>query len=277
MTDSEILNAELETQSKYGSHTIAVKEIFNGNFAIDNQPQTKKSDEINAKIGTVVNNYNAESLEWQVYYSDESETFFISKQVINEFTSSRIPTKGNGKDNNYSGSTDVANFAYGLKWNSKWLSKCDTNNESQNAQKTAYMCDPDNWVKYKTGAATYAVGGPTIELLFASLTQSQDTNIELDLEKITSYGYTESGCYPGFTLSTSMNNGIYNSGAAYTFASPCDQSGARSSSMPIFRNDYGAIVGAYIGTGLMNDKVRPIVSIPTSKISISGDTVTVLP
>ena len=42
------------------------------------------------------------------------------------------------------------------------------NGTATSAKKTAYMCDPANWIRYKTGMAQYAVGGPTSEMIIAS-------------------------------------------------------------------------------------------------------------
>ena len=193
MENTDILNTELETLARYGTHNITVKEIFNGTLFGGNSVKTSTADEINAKIGTVVNGYSAKNLEWQVFYADESETFLISKSL--EKLDWLIPLKDEDKNSNYSGSSDVRNSSYGAKWNTKWLAKCSedaTNNGEStraNAQATAYLCDSDNWKEYKTGVANYAVGGPTIELLIASWNKNQGASVIIEDSDISAAGY----------------------------------------------------------------------------------------
>lgn len=223
MKDSEILKTKLDTLEEYGNHNIEVREIFYGNFLVDNPTVTATADEINTKIGTVVNGYSAKDLEWQVFYADDSETFLISKTLAK--TGWSIPIKGNNKDTEYKGSEDVMNSSYGLKWNSKWLELVSNRAEDSNAKATAYLCDKDNWEEFKIGSATYAVGGPTIELLIASWNKIQGTNIEISNDDVRGYGYKLESLngYSGLTpLESSTRNGIYNPDNNWYFASPCD-------------------------------------------------------
>ena len=296
MQNSEILGTKLDTLAEYGNHNIEVKEIFNGNLLEDIQTQVATADEINAKIGTVVTGYSAKDIEWQVYYADNNETFLISKTLAK--TNYTIPVKGEGKSSDYSGSVNVRSSAYGAKWNEKWLAKCtaDTENGGEsaraNAKLTAYLCDPDNWNEYKTGSASYAVGGPTIELLIASWNKSQGASIDLiDSDVIpVGYFYDKPVEFAYSCIVTSdVKNGVYNPSEDYWLASPCildrhdnyvNYTGDGDDMRCVYSN--GSVSGMpYYYRGQFWSKpqngVRPIVSIPTSKINIEGDTVTVLP
>ena len=276
MSDTEILNKELETIAEYGTHTITVKEIFNGNFSENNQLQVATPDEINAKIGTVVTGYSAKDIEWQVYYADNNETFLIAKtaETPKWGWSNSIPFKGDNKDVDYSGSTDVRNSTYGSNWNKKWLSKCSSSESTlDNAKAIAYLCDSDNWTDYKTGSANYAVGAPTIELLIASWNKSQEASVELADIDVAPKGIAvqkPSEIYG--ILAENIKNGTYNNGHDYWLASPIVLGNDDDGLQYVINYQYIAGKKPY-----SNVSLRPIVSIPTSKISINGDIVTILP
>ena len=198
-------------------------EVFldGNNFFIDENGKVldwKNADLINEKIGNIVQGYNAQNLEWQVYYSDPVETYLVVKgNSINGFSIplTRKKYSEDEEEYTYKGSEDVRKSSYGAKWNKKWLNKC-LNNEStlNNAKATAYMCDPYNWTEYKEGIANYAVGGATKELLVASYNKSQGTNIEIKDDEVNTIGYFENKPEEFLiegTLSSNMFDGIYTS------------------------------------------------------------------
>ena len=280
-----------------GEYEIPYSELYTATNSNVDTVDAAKVAEINSKIGTVVDGYSANNLEWQVFYADSSETFLISKTLAK--TNYTIPVKGEGKSSDYSGSQNVRNSTYGTKWNEKWLAKCtsDTENEGEstriNAQMTAYLCDPDNWSQYKISPATYAVGGPTIELLVASWNKSQGTSIELADDVVTPVGYLYDNpnewANSPYVMTSEVKNGVYNPDANYWLSSPgilirhdeyvnYEGNGEDMRSVKSF----GIVDGEpyyYYGQfwSEPNNGIRPIVSIPTSKINIEGDTVTVLP
>lgn len=271
MKESEILKTKLDTLPNYGDYNIEVDKIFNGRLLGDNPIQTTISDEINTKIGTIVSGYNAQNLEWQVYYADENETFLISSTHIE--TSYDIPQSSYTIDT-------MNNATYITNWNAKWLSKSPNISSRRNAKMTVYMCDPDNWSSYQTGIANYAVGGPTIELLLASYNKSQGESISLLDSNVDDKGVFGSfissdslGTSTNLFTST-MSNGIYyNSQGDYYLATPYSSSGV--SDMLMIKS--GEFADTWRGMGFETTGIRPIVSIPTSKISVNGDIVTVLP
>lgn len=262
-------------------------EVFldGNNFFIDENGKVldwKNADLINKKIGNIVEGYNAQNLEWQVYYSDPVETYLISKE--NAKTKFSIPLtrkkyNENEEEYAYKGSEDVRKSPYGAKWNKKWLDKC-LNDEStlNNAKAAAYMCDPYNWTEYREGVANYAVGAATEELLIASWNKSQDTNIEIQDEEVSKKGYLDSRPTEFMnegTLNTNINSGIYG-GVMYKkvwIASPCDGWNWGNNCLR-YINSNGILDFYYY---YAYEIARPIVSIPTSKISVNEDTVTVNP
>ena len=252
--------------SKDGKYEIPVSKIFRGTLSNIEESIT---DKINSKIGTVVNGYSAQDLEWQVYYADDNETFLIS--TTSAKSNWKVPIRGETKSSDYNGSADVKNSNYGANWNNKWLQECSTDSILENAKATAYLCDSSNWSEYVNSPATYAVGGPTIELFIASWNKSQGTNISLLDNELTSVGfdYVSGISYP--EPQTSTNNGAYNCGDNVWISSPHK---LRDGSDLFCVYGYGSLGAMSNGTSA---GIRPIVSIPTSKINISEDTVTVLP
>ena len=118
--------------------------------------------------------------------------------------------------------------------------------------------------------------------MIASLNKSQNTNIVLPDSYFTSWGiYSDSWAELSDAISTyitdsSLCNGAYSysgSGAGYYISTPSDDGGTES----MLRVWTYALMGTYVGSGVAKADVRPIVSIPTSKININGNTVTVLP
>ena len=258
---------KLPTDIVLDTNTFTINQ--NGNVIV-----LKNKDLINSKIGNVVQGYNVKSLEWQVFYADDNETYLISKTLAK--TKFVIPLRGINKTDDYNGSEDVRTSEYGIKWNKKWLDKC-LNNEStyNNAKATAYMCDADNWTEYKIGPANYAVGGPTVELFIASWNKSQKTDVELLDNDINTFGVASNkpNEFSSNGSVTKINNGIYNCNNHYWIISPSKYF-TNSNHVRILYQDGKIGCDNYTRTDI---GVRPIVSIPTSKISVNSDTVTVNP
>ena len=125
---------------------------------------------------------------WQLFYVDDetNEIFIISKNAVKN----ESLNKSGYSDSIIGGSAFVSTTKYGAKWNKMWLDKCETVNISNNAQGVAYLCDSTQWSDYAI-QNTYAVGGPTLELLVASWNDSHNINNQITLNKndVTSTGY----------------------------------------------------------------------------------------
>ena len=264
--------------SSDGQYQIPVSEIYNGPFTQNANPEdepgatknatSEKALAINEKIGENVSGYTANNISnWQVFYATDNEVFIISEDIAQ--TSFTVPEIGVGKTNAYSGIGDVrsSNYNYGKNWNSKWIEVCesapisfDITNTTSSAKMTAYMCDSDNWTSYVSAPANYAVGGPTIELLIASIAAKGETdetsNISVNsngyelIDSLVQYNslsipYKDSRNYPGYWIASPDGELRYSTNLWIA-------------STRLFSNYYD-LDGATPG-------IRPLVSIPISNI-----------
>ena len=135
--------------------------------------------------------------DWQIYYAgkvaDEAEEHiylissnYISIESIPASKNNYIVNKGNYPYavnfanilNDYSnGSDDVTEETrYLNKHYYDYLKYNNKNSKNTNIKVVAYMCDTSVWNKFKTNKADFAIGGPTIELLFKSYNEKYGTN-----------------------------------------------------------------------------------------------------
>ena len=249
-----------------GEYEIPYSELYTAtNSTVDTVDATKVA-EINLKIGTVVDAFSPLSLEWQVYYADENETFLISKNAyLNTF---EIPT-------NISSVDDMDDAVYLTKWNSKWIEK-SPDFSATNAKRSLYICNVVNNSSLNLSNINYATYGPTLELLIASLNKSQNANLSISDTDMTSSGLKPSewsgkDMISAYLSDSSLCNGVYSGN--YYLGNP-SRDGSGGSMLSVM---FGGLRGTYIGSGDMKADIRLVVSIPTSKISLDGDTVTVLP
>lgn len=206
---------------------------------------------------------------WQLFYVDDetNEVFIISKmQVKNETLN-----KTGYSDYITGGSAFVAATKYGAKWNKMWLDKCDTVDVSKNAQGVAYLCDTTQWSDYAI-PNTYAVGGPTLELLVASWNDSHDINNQITLNEndVSSIGYPipkgfeDRDSIPLNTLYRPISSGMC------WIASPSLNHRNHVSYLDFY--------GGYVGYSYYDDDrfcVRALVCIPVSKVQITNEGLTV--
>ena len=264
--------------SSDGKYEILVSDIYNGNLS--QVSEKSKVDSINSKIGTVVDGYSPMGMEWQVYYADENETFLISKNIGSSAV--ELPNYGSSREN-------LNNPNYLDNWNSKWYSKLSTDAlhaSSLSTGRALYMCEAWDISSSDGGIANYIVNGPTIELLVASLNKSQNTNIVL-LDSDFGGGGIDLAYHTyhdelfGYVSDKNLCGGIYSyngdNHSGYYLATPSDDSGD-GSMLAVWSDDgYGSIHGTYIGSGIVKADIRPLVSIATSKISVNGNTVSIIP
>ena len=202
------------------------------------------------------------SLIWRIFYDDEDYVYLISSKSdgSNTVDSCQLDLYP-GSSKTYTGSENITDvFLQSL--NSQWHEELgNTPSTRNNAKAIAYLMDQDVWNEYKDeeGNATYAIGGPTLELFMNSYNKSEETTNEIEITDCTSTGYSENTS--GDWLLETFNNGIYNNGTGsyWWLASP-----SSSTSSHVFLvdgdNGYLLIGNLYRGYGL-----RPIVIIPKSK------------
>jgi len=268
-----------------------------------------KADLINDAIGNTVT-YSANGVDsWRIFYADNNtqEMFLITTKTLEAHS-----LYGNTKAEKYTNSEDVftaknpasgtsytySNVTYGLTYNSRWAEALkgsgttrdidvDSNsNPTYRSKATAYLCDPTNWTAYISPSAptgTYAVGGPTKELLAYSWEatghqagwQSSDVNASgyhynkpdglstntSILKTFLEYELEETS---GNTT-TKTKYGLYTASGNYWLASP-DRSDVQR--ICIFtKNGTFTMSNYYYSLGL-----RPIVSIPLSNVQVDSAT-----
>ena len=163
------------------------------------------------------------SLIWRIFYDDENYVYLISSKSNGSNTVEfcelyRYP----GSTKTYSSSADITDsFLQSL--NSQWFDIVkDAPTRNSNAKAIAYLMDQDVWDEYKDseGNASYAIGGPTLELFMNSYNKSEETTNEIEITDCTSTGYSENTS-SNWLLET-YNNGIYNNGTGsyWWLASP---------------------------------------------------------
>ena len=271
------------------------------------------SERINAAIGQVVN-YSANNVNsWRIFYADENYMYIIS--TTNAETGYALNGSSKSGKSKYStgagsaifttpqsgGKKNYSNVTYGTTYNSKWLAK-ERTDTSFRSQAAAYLCDPAEWERYVSvdaPAGTFAVGGPTKELLVLSWNAAKDnggtgaptvTAEWDDSSDVSTAGYTSNSpsalsySYSNNritldTLPTTVNNtsyGLYNpinpkgtGNYGYWLASPCSEG-------------IGCVChvscSGYVSNALYNYPdygVRPLVAIPISEVSVSGTTVSI--
>ena len=135
--------------------------------------------------------------DWQIYYTgkvgNESEEHiylissnYISVESIPATKNNHVLDKGsypysvsfmNILTDYPNGSDDVAQETrYLNKQYYEYLTNKHVSSTDNNMRIVAYMCDTSVWNKFKTDKADFAIGGPTIELLFKSYNKKYGTN-----------------------------------------------------------------------------------------------------
>ncbi len=161
------------------------------------------------------------NLTWRIFYDDENYVYLISSKQDGSNTVDSCVLY-DYISNYETGSEAVQQDLRYL--NSKWYETLgDTPSTYSNAKAVAYLMDQNIWSEYKdsTGNASYAIGGPTLELFRNSynataVQNSRPNQIEIDC-KIVGYEITSIE-----NLSVDYNNGIYNNGTSskWWLASP---------------------------------------------------------
>lgn len=147
----------------------------------------------NMCYGAPVTNYSVNGISnFKVFHFDEENIYLISSDYI---PPDKIPsTKGGVKLENtnskYSKVAPLTNavddmfYSYGSgsisrknparKWLASYLDKYTSINDNMKA--VAYMLDTSVWNTFKGEEAEYAIGGPTIDMLFASYNKKYRKN-----------------------------------------------------------------------------------------------------
>ena len=160
--------------------------------------------------GKNVTNYTANGIsDWKIFHSDGTNIYLISSEYL---PIDKIPaTKGGSaivstdskwpkgaslspavNDSNYSsGSDSISSNNPARKWLKSYLDSYKSSNDNMKA--VAYMFDTDIWTVYKTDKAEYAIGGPTVEMLFASYNKKMGADYQAKATSATGYQISKDG------------------------------------------------------------------------------------
>lgn len=135
--------------------------------------------------GKVVDNYNAQGLEWRIFYSDDDNVYLISKETVFSDTllSGLILNEENNEFDYTLLENDTINFPAGKKWFSGYLnSDYISSGEYDNTIAILYMLNSNYWKKYvDENYADWAIGGPTLEMFCASVNIGTDLFYKVDM------------------------------------------------------------------------------------------------
>ena len=182
----------LTTKEEYGNYEITVSEIYGGKIeeaglTVGDMTEEQKKE----LIGKYVTNYEPASNnaivteegipgKWMIFNIDDENIYLIASDYIN---TDYCPTKNgatvtksssyprgasfSGVYNQYAGSSDVTQVGKELNYDYFLNPENAYTSTSSNMKAVAYMLDTNAWSGFREeGVAEYAIGGPTIELLF---------------------------------------------------------------------------------------------------------------
>ena len=194
----------LTTKEEYGNYEIAVSEIYGGEIkeptlTVGDMTEEQKKE----LIGKYVTNYEPASNnaivteegipgKWMIFNIDDENIYLIASDYITEVPAGKSgtnkPSIGSGSYprgvsfsnilNDYAGSSDVTEIGKELNYDYFLNPEKAYTSTNSNMKAVAYMLDTNAWSGFREeGVAEYAIGGPTIELLFEAYNKAYpDTN-----------------------------------------------------------------------------------------------------
>ena len=262
----DLTTLTLTTKTEYGSYPIKISDIYNGTLEGTTTTGGEVTEVSAANYGDKVNYVSKKeetegtNLTWRIFYDDENYVYLISSKEDGSNTVDACTLED--YISNYEVGSDAV--PQELRFlNSQWYGVLgSTPSTNDNAKAVAYLMDQSVWDEYKdnTGHASYAIGGPTLELFMNSYNNSEETTNEIKITNCTSTGYNENTA-PNW-LSVDYNNGIYNNGSSsyWWLASPSRISNAR-----FVVHVYGSDGSLYFSNVGNPNGLRPIVLIPKSE------------
>ena len=228
--DDFVLDTELQTKSKYGDYIIKVSEIYDGELKNKPIKASELNDEEKKKLyGKYVINYkcsNNDAIEtdapgkWMIFYIGDSNIYLIASDYINTDYCPKKNNKTVTKDSEYlkgasfvdvysqytGGSVDVSKIGRDLN-KSYFIDNPSFVSNYFNMQSAAYMLDTTIWSGFVGDDAEYAIGGPTVELLFESYNKkySLEDKYQARAKNITGY---EISTDAGNNWATYMSNNV---------------------------------------------------------------------
>ena len=196
------------------------------------------------EIGKDVTGYTAQGVtDWKIFYAGtmpgESEPHiylissdYIPYDVIPQSTSGNKPDKGDFDRaakftsilDDYEGSANITEeMIKGL--NNSYFNDNNFTSIENNMKSVAYMLDTKAWSGFATDKAEYAIGGPTIELLFKSYNQKHGTNYVAEATSSTGYKVGSESASEEYLTLSNISDPLYiitsyENAYAYWIASP---------------------------------------------------------
>ena len=167
------------------------------------------------------NNAGVES--WKLFYADDENVYLIASNYIHKdycpdgIGGTNIYDNGNGYElsmnniiDDYNGASDITDESI-KKLNEDYFNKFGSENSSDNMKAVVYMLDTSKevWGKFAGNKAKYAIGGPTLELLFKSYNEKYNTNNKYQAQATSATGYkisSDGGESFGSVISDSVEN-----------------------------------------------------------------------
>ena len=203
-------SAEVNETEDPVNASIFIEKTSNENSFSAARISKSSSEEIKNIYGAEVKGYDCENKDavekWKILYSDGSNIYLIADDAIK---GKYMPATKNGNKpecdqseigasfvnviNDYTGSVDIKNDKIkGL--NKSYFYDHQYVSEGYNMKATAYMLDSEIWSKFKGDKAEFAIGGPTIEMVFKSY-NAKYPNSQYNNGKYQASAETEEGYY----------------------------------------------------------------------------------
>ena len=264
----------LQTKEEYGLYEINIGEIWNGTFNIEIGENfaeivtsTNYGDFVDYPID--LNEYGDTTNDWRIFYNNGTNVFMIAADYV----------KNNSIYLDNAGTGMTIDDTYKLYWNSvPNVQTVEANilslfkqswtdySTNENGRCVSTLLNTNNWDGFvNTSYASYAIGGPTIEMWVASYNAKGDTVLYTN-KNITGYyiGNTEGTTDYSYNLSDDAryDDTLYfshqegfNNCTGYWIASPSDIDPNQ-----LMRVHYSGDVGNYSYKGTYVG-IRPVVSL----------------
>ncbi len=155
---------------------------------------------INAeKYGQKVNGYTSqdtatqeEAGAWRLFYQNKAYTYLISDKGIRKPGDKSLQSLYTEAGYDTKNGADVSIIGQGLNPMFKEKGGFTSDNTNLNIKATAYLTDPEQWTQYKGPDATFAIGGPSEELIIKSFNATsarENRGVELEASIYSERGY----------------------------------------------------------------------------------------
>ena len=202
----------------------SIEKDSNGNWKNDYDENTKNV--LSKVYGTEVEytgNTDINAKTWRIFYIDFANKYKDGAGTIYLKADWKAnDTRLNGQSSYTPSNTDKTILK---NMNPKWYETRGTATWNENEHTAAWLCSPSQWTKYKIGSATYAIGGPSVEMYCDSYNSVNHTtgNYKITFQyqasvasgyKSPGYGYLVNGytgCYGAYTDNNTVDYIGYNS------------------------------------------------------------------